>query len=276
MFRVLSEFTNWDILDGETGYGFGYGYGCYIYYGDECDFYAYGYGYGYDPDSISEEEDTSDGGGAGSSSGPRWTDKNIDEDTVEESYDDFIEGNTPEGDTTNSPYGDEIDNAYQYAYSLGITTIGDVQSAMPEQGTTRAQLAKMMVQFATNALGKSIVASRVEMCSNSYGDVNVSLGDLADFITAACSMKIMGLEVDENTPLANFDPNKLVSRWEIITVLGRLIFGNAYKDMDPYYIGYMQAALNAGIITVNDPTLMDIRANIWIMLQRTHAWLAGE
>ncbi len=266
---IISEFTNWDVLDSETWYGYGYGYGY-----DGWAYYAYGYGYGYDPDSIADE-DTSDGGGAWSNSGPRSTDKNIDEDKVKESFDDVTNDDKPKGDVSNSPYEDEVNEAYQYAYSLGITTMGDVQSAMPEQGTTRAQLAKMMVQFANNALGKSIDASRVEMC-NSYDDVDASLGDLADFITAACSMKIMGLEVDENTPLTNFDPNTFVSRWEIATVLGRLIFGNAYKDMDPYYIGYMQALFNAGIITINDPTIMDIRANIWIMLQRAHAWLAGR
>lgn len=274
VFTIISNFTNWNVFDTETWYGYGYGYGCYVY--DEyCYDHEYAYGYGYDPDSIEQERDTRDGWWAGSW-WPRSTDKDIDEDTVEQSLEKFLdEDKKDKGDVSKSPFDQEINDAYQYAYSLGITTMDDVMSAMPEQGTTRAQLAKMMVQFANNALGKSIVSSRVEMCS-SYDDVDASLSDLVDFITAACSMKIMGLEVDETTPLTNFDPNSFVSRWEIATVLGRLIFGNAYKDMDPYYMGYMQALFNADIITVNDPTIMDIRANIWIMLQRAHMWLAGK
>lgn len=84
-------------------------------------------------------------------------------------------------------------------------------SAKPEEGTTRAQLAKMMVQFASKALGKTMDTTRVSMCSK-YTDVDASLGDLKDFITVACASKIMGLEVDENTPLQAFDPNKIVTR----------------------------------------------------------------
>lgn len=59
-------------------------------------------------------------------------------------------------------------------------------------------------------------------------------------------------------------------------MLGRLILNHAYENMDPYYAGYMTALLNAAIITVNDPTLLDSRANIWIMLERAHKWLAGK
>lgn len=138
----------------------------------------------------------------------------IDQDTVSNSLDDFLEGNangSNEGNVEGSTFDNEINNAYQYAYAFGITTMGDVESALPEQGTTRAQLAKMMVQFANNALGKHMDASRIAKC-NVYADVDSSLGDLKDFITAACASKIMGLEVDENTPLVNFDPNKIVSR----------------------------------------------------------------
>ncbi len=272
--NIVSEFTNWEVLDDSNGYGYGYGYGCLMHLGNCTNYYVYGYGYGYDANSIMIDEDTSDGGG--SSSGPKSINNHIDEDTVEKSLEDFLDGDAEnQGNIKDSPFGDPINEAYQYAYSLGITTMGDVQSAMPEQGTTRAQLAKMMVQFASNALGKSIDASRIEMCS-SYDDVDVSFGDLKDFIIAACSMKIMWLEVDENNPLPNFDPNSFVSRWEIATVLGRLIFGNAYKNIDPYYAGYMTALFNAGVMTINDPTIMDIRANIWIMLQRAHMWLAGK
>lgn len=278
MLTIISEFTNWELLDSSNGYGYGYGYG---YNGTQ---YYYGYGYGYNSWAITQPDSGNGWGGGGGgqiSRGDTDTDNNvaddIDEDVVQDSLDDFLDGKNDNGNkggnTENSPYGDEINDAYKYAYAFGITTMGDVVAALPEQGTTRAQLAKMMVQFASNALGKKMDSSRITMCSN-YTDVDASLGDLKDFIIAACASKIMGLEVDEKTPLQAFDPNKLVSRWEIATVLGRLIFGNAYKNMDPYYAGYMTALMNAGIITVNDPTLMDIRANIWIMLERTHTRLA--
>lgn len=266
---IISEFTNWDLLDSSNGYGYGYGYGYdgYSYY--------YGYGYGYNEGAIPNTQWWSSAGVGSLFRGNNEGAEDVDQNIVTNSLDNFLSDTSHEGNIENSPFSDEINSAYQYAYALGITTMGDVESALPEQGTTRAQLAKMMVQFANNALGKHMDASRIAMC-NVYADVDSSLGDLKDFITAACASKIMGLEVDETTPLVNFDPNKIVSRWEIVTVLGRLILNHAYENMDPYYAGYMTALLNAAIITVNDPTLLDSRANIWIMLERAHKWLAGK
>ena len=40
--------------------------------------------------------------------------------------------------------------------------------------------------------------------------------------------------------------------------------------MEPYYAWYMDAFFTAGIIKVNDPSLLDIRAHIWINSSKEH------
>lgn len=305
-FIVISEFSNWTTYDETTWYGYGYGYG---YDPDECVtkwiteneqfettcYYEYNYGYGHNPDTITTTGDTITntwntstgsiwwygwwyaGGCLWCNYDPEYENIHIDTEKVRQTIDDFSQRPLTDEEKKsieNSVFNTETTLAYLYAKAFGITTLWSIEEAHPEQGTTRAQLAKMMVQFATNVLWKSINDPvRRTMCTR-YWDVDAWLWDLAWFIVQACEAKIMGLQIDETTPLKNFSPHTFVTRWEILTVLWRMIFNNKFKDMDPYYIWYMNAFFKAGIIKVNDPTLLDIRAHIWIILQRTHDRLA--
>lgn len=289
-FVIIDWINVTDVLDETTGYSYGYGYGydCFTdrdkfteQYVTKCkdkeEDYRYDYGYGYNPDAIVEqveviEKEKSSGGCRWCNYSQDYNNETINKEELKNSIKEFSE--KPLSDAEKESIKDwkfntETTIAYLYAKAFGITTIGNINDAQPEAWTTRAQLAKMMVQFSTNVLWKTADSTRTEICST-YADVDSSLGDLADFISLACEAKIMGLQVDEETPLVNFNPNAFVSRWEFLTVLGRLIFNNKYKNMEPYYAWYMDAFFTAGIIKVNDPTLLDIRAHIWIILQRTH------
>lgn len=280
---VVSNFSNWTTYDTTTWYwyGYGYGYDCSINIFNQItckdNTYRYDYGYGYNPDAIVEQVEVIEkekwyGSCGWCNYSQDYNNETISKEELKNSIKEFSE--KPLSDAEKESIKDwkfntETTIAYLYAKAFGITTIGNINDAQPEAWTTRAQLAKMMVQFSTNVLWKTADSTRTEICST-YADVDSSLGDLADFISLACEAKIMGLQVDEETPLVNFNPNAFVSRWEFLTVLGRLIFNNKYKNMEPYYAWYMDAFFTAGIIKVNDPSLLDIRAHIWIILQRTH------
>ena len=53
-------------------------------------------------------------------------------------------------------YSDELNDAYDYAYGIGITTQDSIDSANMYGNLIRAHMAKMMVEFAKK-LGKTTV-----------------------------------------------------------------------------------------------------------------------
>ena len=61
--------------------------------------------------------------------------------------------NTNIGDITNSTFTDEVNDAYQYAYNIGITTKATIQQADINGSLIRSHMAKMIVNYALNVLG---------------------------------------------------------------------------------------------------------------------------
>jgi len=61
--------------------------------------------------------------------------------------------NTDVGDITNSPFTDEVNDAYLYAYDIGITTKDTIQQADINGSLIRSHMAKMITNYALNVLG---------------------------------------------------------------------------------------------------------------------------
>jgi len=53
-----------------------------------------------------------------------------------------------------STFSIELNNAYLYAYDIGITTMNTIQKANMTGNLIRAHMAKMMVNYAIKVLGK--------------------------------------------------------------------------------------------------------------------------
>lgn len=53
----------------------------------------------------------------------------------------------------------ELKDAYLYVYIQGITTMDTIEKAALDREITRAELAKMMVVYATKVLGKVTILS---------------------------------------------------------------------------------------------------------------------
>jgi hypothetical protein len=64
-------------------------------------------------------------------------------------------GSINSGSIIGSLYSDELNDAYLYAYSIGITTMPTIQLADMEGYLTREDMAKMMANYAVNVLGKT-------------------------------------------------------------------------------------------------------------------------
>jgi hypothetical protein len=127
-------------------------------------------------------------------------------------------------------YGEEILQAFTYAYEMKITTIADIDKANIWGNLTRAQAAKMLSQFAIEVLKKTPDTRQV--CT--FSDTK-TLGDLAPRTVKACQLGIMG----QDTTI--FRPYASITRAELGTSLSRILFGDTYATKGgKYYTQHLQ------------------------------------
>ena len=156
-------------------------------------------------------------------------------------------------------YSDELQGAYDYAYSKGITTMTSIDNANMYGELTRGQLAKMISQWAEKELW--VTADETAACS--FTDANTAEGDLATYVVKACQMGLMGQGITA------FRPNDKVTRGEFGTTLSRAIWGDKYNQENPFYEKHLQALKDAWIMTkIEDPNQMEIRGWVMLMLER--------
>lgn len=59
-----------------------------------------------------------------------------------------------------------------------------------------------------------------------------------------------------------------MDRAEVVTVLSRLLFGDANNGGDVFWENHMDALVADGMVTVADPSIVEQRVNTFIMLMR--------
>ena len=160
----------------------------------------------------------------------------------------------------------ELKDAYLYAYIQGISTMDTIEKAALDREITRAELAKMMVVYATKVLGKVTILSD----SAEYWDLWNIEGDLGAYIQLAYQLQIMGIDAEGNA-LENFNPHQNVTRAEFATVFSRVLYGDKYNQAGSEFYAQHFAALKAAKILKNtDPTLQELRGWVMLMLMRSN------
>jgi len=77
-------------------------------------------------------------------------------------------------------YSAELEDAYDYAYGIGITTMSTIDWARMFDQLNRAEMAKMMVSFAENVLGQT---ADKKADRDKFSDLDSSWGQLQiDFL----------------------------------------------------------------------------------------------
>ena len=156
-------------------------------------------------------------------------------------------------------YSPELQSAYKYAYSRGITTQSSIQTADMNGSLTRSNMAKMMTNYAKEVLGKT--ANTSLECN--FTDIGNQTNELQGYIKEVCQLWLMG------QGLTKFDPNWIVTRAEFGTVLSRSLYGNEYDWGKPYYINHLQALKNDWVMSdISKPNSSEIRWFVMLMLQR--------
>ncbi|GHV22093.1 hypothetical protein FACS189428_3590 [Clostridia bacterium] len=99
--------------------------------------------------------------------------------------------------------------AYQWALKNGITTMQTLQSARVEDKITRAELAKMISQYAISILEKK--ADTTKDCSAFSDSIASYNKEMKDYMVLSCQLGLMGLKGNEYVA-DDFRPDDYVTR----------------------------------------------------------------
>lgn len=147
-------------------------------------------------------------------------------------------------------YSPELQEAYQYARAISITTQPTIDSANMYGSLIRSHMAKMMVNYAKTVLGKT---GDVSLSCN-FTDIGGQSAELQSYIRQACQMGLMGVGITK------FNPGGIVTRAQFGTVLSRALYDDFYNDGNPYYYFHLQALQEAGIMkNISNPDTNEIR-----------------
>jgi hypothetical protein len=159
-------------------------------------------------------------------------------------------------------YSQELQDAYDWAYSKGVTTMSTIDNANMYGKITRAEMAKMLSVYAMEVLGMKPDTSKV--CN--FTDIASVKGDLHDYIITSCQLGLMGQGI------TSFRPYDLIPRSEFGTALSRTLWGDKYNTTEtPYYAKHLNALKAAGIMTQieNAESRLEIRGYVMLMLMRS-------
>lgn len=157
-------------------------------------------------------------------------------------------------------YSDELEGAYDYAYTIGITTQPTIDTADMYGSLIRSHMAKMMSEYAKEVLNRTPDTSMT--CE--FTDVANQSEELRGYITEACQLGLMGVGITA------FNPNGVVTRAQFGTVLSRALYGDEYNvDTTPYYAEHLAALKDAGIMTmISNPNQLEVRGYVMLMMKR--------
>lgn len=171
-------------------------------------------------------------------------------------------------------YSDELNTAYDFSYSFGITTMNPCTQARMQDNLLRKDMAKMMDNFVLNVLNRQDIYQNNPDCEN-FIDITKETPEMTLYIQTACKLWLMGLESDGVTPQKTFNPYGVVSRAQFGTVLSRLLRGVennvAHGSSEPYYRPHLVALNNAGIMRqISYPEMKEVRGRVFIMMNRIY------
>lgn len=158
-------------------------------------------------------------------------------------------------------YTREMNDAYEFAYRNGITTMNTIEKANMTWWLTRIAMAKMLSYYAINILWMKPDESRI----NKFDDVNDNLSyQYNNWVNLAYQLWIMWINMRKNM----FRPFDLVTRAEFWTALSRMLYWLA-DGKNVYYETHLKKLAKEKIITNDNPNLRELRWYVMIMLMRS-------
>jgi hypothetical protein len=176
-------------------------------------------------------------------------------DTSASYYDKICKPETTTGSTTTE---NELVTAYKRSYGKKITTMPTIEKARVWDPLTRAEMAKMIVNYAINNLWKTINTAK----QANFTDLNGQTNEIKNYINEAYQLGLMWVDVH------TFNPNRLVTRWEFATILARLLYNINSDGTSLYYTKPLATLSEKWIIKNTNPLLQEARGYVMLMLMR--------
>ena len=130
-------------------------------------------------------------------------------------------------------YNQEWHNAHAFGFTHGLTTAETFQDTDMESPLTRGQLAKLMVNYAINILGKTLNTSAT--CS--FTDLTKQSLATQTYAVKACQLGLMG------TNTSTFLPTAWVTREQLGTIISKLLYATPDSG-SPYYLVHLTTLKN--------------------------------
>ena len=167
----------------------------------------------------------------------------------------------PSASVFGAEYSQELQDAYNWAYSKGVTTMSPIDNANMYGAITRAEMAKMLSVYSTEVLKATPDTSAA--CT--FSDIDSVKGDLHDYIIESCQLGIMGQGITA------FRPYDTISRAEFGTALSRVLWGSENEGGTPYYAKHLDALKTNAIMNqiANAESTKEIRGYVMLMLMRS-------
>ncbi len=179
--------------------------------------------------------------------------------------------------TNKYSYSDELVESFQYAYSVGMTSMCPIERANLNGNLLRMHLAKMLVEYWVRIIW--IYPNLEKKWCDSFDDMSWESEEMQFYVKTVCQMELMWLESDWVTPKKSFGPNQEVDRGQFGTILSRMIFGylnnvQSSEDQSKYYLHHLEFLKKNNIIKNDDPTLRETRWFVMLMMKRAYDnWL---
>ena len=145
-----------------------------------------------------------------------------------------------------------MNDAYTFAYGRSITTMSDCIKANMTGVLLRRDAAKMISNYAINALGKQPDESRE--CT--FDDMINGDEEYKKYAKLACQLGVMGINNVTNQVNTNFNPDEAVTKAQFATILSRLLYGSLYNgDDENRYVKHVDKLHEEGVIKVKTDLL---------------------
>lgn len=156
-------------------------------------------------------------------------------------------------------YSSELQQAYNWAYKNGITTMSSIEKANMKWNITREEMAKMISNYAVNILWKTPDTTKTCL----FIDSNINPG-LVSFVIESCQLWLMWQWV------TSFRPKDSVTRAEFWTVLSRALRWDKNEWWSTYYENHLKTLKTEWIMNkIDTPMSKEVRGYVMLMLMRS-------
>ena len=163
----------------------------------------------------------------------------------------------------------EHEDAYNWALKNKIIDKKTFPSSWIYGNLSRSELATIVSNFAK--MQKRKVKFSKEVCSK-YKDLwEVNNTVLKEGVINSCQYGLMGMHPDGKTQITYFEPNKTLYRYDLSTVLSRMLYWTTYENKTwkgNYWDFHLKNLVNRNIISDANPNIKEIKQWVLLMLMR--------